>query len=134
MEGWFVGPDTQAVIRACTQFPSSLEEFADALTPISRPKPYERPSKPPGFTTPNDRGSSRIPHDHTPRTNIDGSTLGRLFQNLAPLVKESSSDFDSKAAAICASLGLDPTTSEEIIGSFKRQFRANGSQESRYVG
>ncbi|KAF9781585.1 hypothetical protein BJ322DRAFT_1111510 [Thelephora terrestris] len=66
--------------------------------------------------------------------NIDGPTLGRLFHSLAPLVKESSSDFDSKAAAICTSLGLDSVTSEEIVSSFKTQFLAGGSQESSAPG
>ena len=42
-------------------------------------------------------------------------------------------DFDSKATAICASLGLDPITSEEVVSSFKVQFLANGGKESRYV-
>lgn len=74
-----------------------------------------------------------MPQGHTPRANIDGQTLSRLFQNLAPLIKESSSSFDSKATTICTVLGLDPTTSEEIVGTFKKQFVANGNQESRYV-
>ena len=64
----------------------------------------------------------------------NGPTLSRLLQNLAPLVKEPSSSFDSKATAICASLGLDPNMSEEIVSLFKKQFVANGCQESRYVG
>ncbi|KAF9793088.1 hypothetical protein BJ322DRAFT_1103524 [Thelephora terrestris] len=88
-----------------------------------RPKPYDRPSRPVAFSTPNDQDARKTTHeDRSTRTNIDGPTLSRLFQNLAPLVKETSLDFDSKATVICASLGLDPVTSKEIVSSFKMQF------------
>ncbi|KAF9781589.1 hypothetical protein BJ322DRAFT_1111514 [Thelephora terrestris] len=101
----------------------------------SRPKPYDRISRPLAFATPSDQDTrSPTSRNHPTRMNIDGPTLGRLFHSLAPLVKESSSDFDSKAAAICTSLGLDSVTSEEIVSSFKTQFLAGGSQESSAPG
>jgi hypothetical protein len=105
-------------------------DFADLRASTSRPKPYDRPSRPVAFSMPNDQDAHKTTHeDHSTRMNIDGPTLSRLFQNLAPLVKETSLDFDSKATVICASLGLDPVTSKEIVSLFKMQFA-----ESRYVG
>ena len=135
MGEWFVGLDTRVVIRACGRYFISGETFSDVQTSISRPKPYDRPSRSLALVAQNGQDArATASQDRTSKVNIDGSTLGQLFQNLAPLIKEPPSGFDSKAAAICASLGLDPVTSEEIIGSFKRQFVASGSsQESRYV-
>lgn len=109
-------------------------DLTDDRVCTSRPKPYDRPSRPPAFATPNDQDTHPMTQTHTPRMNVDGPTLSRLFQSLAPLINETSSGFDSKATAICSTLGLDPTISEEIVGSFKKQFVANGSQDSRYVG
>lgn len=109
-------------------------DFTDAQTFTSRPKPYDRPARPLAFVTPNEQDAHTASQDRTLGTNIDGPTLSRLFQNLAPLFKESSSGSDSKATAICASLGLDPATSEDIVSLFKKQFVTNGHQESRYVG
>ena len=109
-------------------------DFTNVWMSDSHPKPYDRPSRPPAFAVPNGQDAYTTSQDHTPKTTIDGPTLSRLFQNLAPLIKEPSSGFDSKAAAICTSLGLDPATSGEIVSSFKKQFVASGNQESRYVG
>jgi len=61
---------------------------------------------------------------------MDGATLGRLFQQLAPLMVDASS-FESNAAAICASFDLDPVTATEIVSSFKQQLPANGTQGSK---
>ena len=54
------------------------------------------------------------------RKQVNGATLGRLFQQLASLTKDPL-NFESAAAAICASFDLDPMTSAEIISSFKQQ-------------
>jgi hypothetical protein len=112
-----------------------LPPFASELSNfISRPKPYDRPSRPLASVTPDDQDTrTTTSRDHSARMTIDGPTLSRLFQNLTPLVKESPLDFNSKATAICASLGIDPVTSEEIVSLFKMQLVANGSQGSRCV-
>jgi hypothetical protein len=58
--------------------------------------------------------------------------LSRLFQQLVPLMADTPT-FESRAAAICAAFDLDPTTSTEIIGSFKQRSQADGAQGSMYV-
>lgn len=65
-----------------------------------------------------------------PRTSIDGQTLGLLFQNLTPLVKEPSG-FSSKATAVCTTFGLDPVTSKEVVELFKNQFVPGANKEQR---
>jgi hypothetical protein len=90
----------------------------------SRSKPYERPPKS-VIIQPDDR-------DVSPRKQVDGTTLGHLFQQLAPLTKDPS-NFESAAAAICASFNLDPTTSAEIVASFKQQLPTDKSRGSMCV-
>ena len=98
---------------------------------VSRNRPYERPSR--SATT--QLGNQEIPRtsqDGPPRKRMDGATLGRLFQQLAPLTKDPS-NFESAAAAICASFDLDPATSAEIVTSFKQQLPADKTQGSKCV-
>ncbi|KAF9642154.1 hypothetical protein BDM02DRAFT_3193802, partial [Thelephora ganbajun] len=93
-----------------------------------RHKPYERPLR--SLTI--QSGNQEVPptsQDGPPRKQVDGAALSRLFQQLAPLTKDPS-NFESNAAAICASFDLDPTTSAEIISSFKQQLPVDKTQGS----
>jgi hypothetical protein len=76
--------------------------------------------------------ASTTGRDVLPRKQVDGATLGRLFQQLAPLAKDPLT-FESKASVVCASFDLDPTTSMEIVASFKQQQSADQTQGPRYV-
>ncbi|KAF9783285.1 hypothetical protein BJ322DRAFT_1021987 [Thelephora terrestris] len=67
--------------------------------------------------------------DSLPRKQVEGAALSRLFQQLVPLTTDLS-NFESKAAAICEAFDLDPTTSTEIISSFKHRLPADTSQRS----
>ncbi|KAF9652254.1 hypothetical protein BDM02DRAFT_3183963, partial [Thelephora ganbajun] len=78
---------------------------------------------------PSNREVPPIFQDGPPRKQVDGATLSRLFQQLTPLTKDPS-NFESNAASVCASFDLDPTTSTEIISSFKKQLPADKTQGS----
>lgn len=97
---------------------------------VSRHKPYERPFQPPTVQPSNQQGPPA--QDGPPRKQVDGATLSRLFQQLAPLMKDPS-NFESNAAPICASFDLDPATSMEIVNSFRRQSPADGVEGSKCV-
>ena len=68
--------------------------------------------------------------DAYPGKRVDVATLSKLFQQLAPLMKDPST-FESNASAVCALFDLDPATSTEIINSFKQQLPANQAQGPR---
>ncbi|KAF9643981.1 hypothetical protein BDM02DRAFT_3191011 [Thelephora ganbajun] len=94
----------------------------------SHHKPYEHPLR--SLTI--QSGNQEVPptsQDGSPRKQVDGAALSRLFQQLTPLTKDPS-NFESNAAAICASFDLDPTTSTEIVSSFKQQLSADKTQGS----
>ncbi|KAF9783287.1 hypothetical protein BJ322DRAFT_1110170 [Thelephora terrestris] len=93
-----------------------------------RNKPYERPSRPATFQSKN-RDVPQASQDSLPRKQVEGAALSRLFQQLVPLTTDLS-NFESKAAAICEAFDLDPTTSTEIISSFKHRLPADTSQRS----
>ena len=107
--------------------PSRTHYLADTAD-ISRQKPYERPQKP-FIAQPSNQDAPTTSRGNSPRKQVDGVALGRLFQQLAPLTKDPL-NFESNAAAICASFDLDPATSTEIIGSFKQQFPVDQTQRS----
>ena len=102
---------------------------------LSRPKPYDRPQRP------SDRVVSPGPvpdhqlatQDLLPTKQIDPSTFARLFQQLVPVAVNEPLAFESRATAICASLGLDPATAADIIDSVKQQFPTIRDQEITYV-
>ena len=81
---------------------------------------------------PNNHNAPATGQDVPPRKRVDGATLSRLFQQLAPLTKDLLT-FESKASAVCASFELDPATSTEIVGSFKQQLSADQTHEPRCV-
>jgi hypothetical protein len=58
--------------------------------------------------------------------------MGRLLQQLVPLSKDTS-NFESTAATVCASFDLDPTTSREIINTFKEQSPVDKASGSKFV-
>jgi hypothetical protein len=101
------------------------------IAPTSRPKPYERPSKPATLQSSN-RDIPQASQESHSRKQVDGATLSRLFQQLMPLTADPAT-FESRATAICAAFNLDSTTSTEIVSSFKQRSRADSSQESRCV-
>lgn len=98
---------------------------------ISRNRPYERPSRSVTIQ-PSNQGVPRTSKDGPPRKQVDGATLSRLFQQLAPLTKDPP-NFESAAAVVCASFDLDPATSMEIITSFKQQLSVDESRGSKCV-
>ena len=98
---------------------------------ISRHKPYEHLSRLP-TVQPNNQRVPPTFQNTLPRKQMDVATLGQLFQQLAPLMKDPSS-FESNAAAICASFNLDHTTSAEIVSSFKQQSPVGRTQGSKCV-
>lgn len=98
---------------------------------VSHHRPHERPSRP-STVQPNDREVFSTSQNGPPRKQVDGTTLGQLFQQLAPLTKDPI-NFESNAAAICASFDLDPATSTEIVTSFKQKLPADRTQESECV-
>ncbi|KAF9787391.1 hypothetical protein BJ322DRAFT_1019815 [Thelephora terrestris] len=75
------------------------------------------------------RDVSQASQEGSSRKQVDGATLSRLFQQLVPLMVDPPT-FESRAAAICAAFDLDPTTSTEIIGSFKARLQADKAQGS----
>ena len=60
------------------------------------------------------------------------ATMGRIFQQLVPLSKDPLS-FEFTAAAVCASFDLDPTTSTEIVNSFKQGSPVDRTPASKLV-
>ncbi|KAF9787395.1 hypothetical protein BJ322DRAFT_1107460 [Thelephora terrestris] len=91
-------------------------------------KPYERSSRPATLQS-SSRDVSQASQEGSSRKQVDGATLSRLFQQLVPLMVDPPT-FESRAAAICAAFDLDPTTSTEILGSFKQRSQADGAQGS----
>jgi hypothetical protein len=114
----------------CASSISYREDETNAVI-LSRNKPYERPSRPATFQSKN-RDVPQASQDSLPRKQVEGAALSRLFQQLVPLTTDPS-NFESKAAAICEAFDLDPTTSTEIISSFKHRLPADTSQRSKYV-
>jgi hypothetical protein len=101
------------------------------ITNISRRKPYKRLSRPATLQS-SSRDAPQTSQDSPPRKQVDGATLSRLFQQLAPLTVNPSS-FESSATAICAAFDLDPATSTEIISTFKQQSPADKTQGQKCV-
>ena len=126
--GWSRGRGEPFATRTCTLSPYRACDISDDVN-VSRQKPYERPPNP----------MSVVPHDAPAtgrdvpsRKQVNGATLGQLFQKLASLAKDPST-FESKASVVCASFDLDPTTSMEIVASFKQQQSADQTQGPRCV-
>ena len=133
-----VDEDGRLVVRtrntgrdSCVLSISYLARNLADITDISRHQPYERLSRP-ANTQPNNQRIPQAFQNTPPRKQVDGATLGPLFQQLAPLVKDPS-NFESNAAAVCASFGLDPITSTEIVSTFKQQLPADRTRGFRCV-
>ena len=125
--GWETGCQDEECGSRFVSLLNSCHTYDPANTAnISRSRPYERPSKS------NNQEVLRTSQDGPSRKQVDGATLSRLFQRLAPLTKDPL-NFESAATAICTSFDLDPATSAEIVTSFKQQLPADKSQGSKCV-
>lgn len=127
MGGWCLERGAQTVNRACR---SILSRFSPPYLSFSRSKPYDRHQ---GYSG---REASPSPERKTtpgnPQTlkQIDPSVFPQLFTQLIPIVVKDPLGFESRALAICASFGLDPATSTDVVNSIKQQFPATHNQES----